>query len=378
MAKKPTYKFIDLFAGIGGFHVAFNNTNRAQCVFASEWDPAARKTYRHNFNHGADKALFANDDKYFQGDITKVDPKSGIPAFDILCGGFPCQPFSQAGHKKGFSDTRGTLFFNVEEIIRVKQPAAFFLENVRGLITHGGPSETVPGIGKTMETILNHLFGDKKSGGLGYHKPKGFPGYFFVKASDFGVPQHRPRVFIIGFKSKKAADEFIVPLPQKLDEMRLGEILGGEVFFDRACKKRKSIGFTLRCGGKGSPIEDRRNWEHYHVLKRRTDDPEVVKINETHGLRLNGFPEFYQFPSDVGKSARMKQLGNSVAVSAVEAWGRAIIEALDTSPIKIVSVKIGKAAIVKRKEEGKSPRKNERKKNRKKKLKIEARRAKSS
>lgn len=325
----PIYKFIDLFAGIGGFHVAFNNTERAQCVFASEWDPAARKTYRHNFNHGVDKALFVNDNQYFKGDITPVDPKRGIPDFDILCGGFPCQPFSQAGHKKGFADTRGTLFFKVEEIIKVKRPKAFFLENVRGLITHGGPSETVPGIGKTMETILNHLFGDKKSGGLGYHKPKGTPGFFYVKASDFGVPQHRPRVFIIGFKSKRMADNFIVPARQKLDEMRLGEILGGEVFFDEACKKRKPIGFTLRCGGKGSRIDDRRNWEHYFVRKKGSRSPEIVKINEKHGLLLNGFPTSYEFPTDVAKAARMKQLGNSVAVTAVQAWGEAIIKALD-------------------------------------------------
>jgi len=329
-ATSPTpYKFIDLFAGIGGFHVAFNNTRRAQCVFASEWDPAARKTYRHNFNHGADKALFANDDKYFQGDITKVDPKIGIPAFDILCGGFPCQPFSQAGQKKGFADTRGTLFFNVEDIIRKKKPKAFFLENVRGLITHGGPSERVPGIGKTMETILNHLFGAKKSGGLGYHKPKGTPGYVYVKASDFGVPQHRPRVFIIGFKSKKAAKSFVVPVPQPLDEMRLGEILGGEVFFDEECTKPRKIGFTLRCGGKGSPIDDRRNWEHYFVKKQGSSKAEVVKINEEFGLLLNGFPEGYKFPADVAKAARMKQLGNSVAVTAIQAWGSAIMDALD-------------------------------------------------
>jgi DNA (cytosine-5)-methyltransferase 1 len=218
-----------------------------------------------------------------------------------------------------------------------------------------------------METILNHLFGDKESGGLGYHKPKGTPGYFYVKASDFGVPQHRPRVFIIGFKSKQHADAFVIPTRQKLDEMRLGEILGGEVFFDEACKKRKSIGFTLRCGGKGSHIDDRRNWEHYRVLKRGCSEPEVVKVNERQGLDLNGFPESYEFPSDVAKAARMKQLGNSVAVTAVEAWGQAIIAALDTSPIRIVSVKVSKAANSKRKKEGKLPRKSRRKKYRKKK-----------
>lgn len=329
MAKKPPHRFIDLFAGIGGFHVAFNNTNRAQCVFASEWDPSARKTYRHYFNHGADKAIFDNEDKYFAGDITKVDPKAGIPDFDILCGGFPCQPFSQAGNKKGFSDTRGTLFFNVEEIIRVKKPGAFFLENVRGLITHGGPSETVPGIGKTMETILNHLFGDKASGGLGYYMPKGTRGYFYVKASDFGVPQHRPRVFIIGFKNKKDADSFEAPAPKKLDDALLGKILGGQVFFDARCTKPKAIGFTLRCGGKGSPIDDRRNWEHYFVKKPGAAKPVVLKINENHGLLLNGFPDDFEFPVDVAKAARMKQLGNSVAVTAVQAWAEAIMDALD-------------------------------------------------
>ncbi len=329
MAKQSPYKFIDLFAGIGGFHVAFNNTRRAQCVFASEWDPAARKTYRHNFNHGPDKALFANDDQYFKGDITQVDPGGGIPDFDILCGGFPCQPFSQAGHKKGFSDTRGTLFFNVEQIIRVKQPKAFFLENVRGLITHGGPSEIVPGIGRTMETILNRLFGPKESGGLGYYMPKGTPGYFYVKASDFGVPQHRPRVFIIGFRNKKDAEAFTAPLAQVLDDTHLGQILGGHVFFDEACSRPRKIGFTLRCGGKGSPIDDRRNWEHYYVVRKKAAKPEVIKINERQGLLMNGFPDWYEFPADVAKAARMKQLGNSVAVTAVQAWGEAIMNALD-------------------------------------------------
>jgi DNA (cytosine-5)-methyltransferase 1 len=138
------YKFIDLFAGIGGFHIALHNLG-AECVFASEWDEAARKTYEENLNKVSPK-LFKSGN--FAGDITQVD-KASIPDFDILCGGFPCQPFSQAGHKLGFDDTRGTLFFDIAEIIKIKQPKAFFLENVRGLFKHDN--------GKTFEVIKRTL-----------------------------------------------------------------------------------------------------------------------------------------------------------------------------------------------------------------------------
>src|SRR5690554_982067 len=125
------FTFIDLFAGIGGFHIALHNIG-GECVFASEWDEAARNTYEVNFKKISPE-LFEND--MFAGDITLVDPET-IPDHDILCAGFPCQPFSQAGHKLGFEDTRGTLFFNIAEILKVKKPKAFFLENVRGLFNH--------------------------------------------------------------------------------------------------------------------------------------------------------------------------------------------------------------------------------------------------
>ena len=138
------FKFIDLFAGIGGFHLAFHNVG-AKCVFSSEWDEFARKTYQENFEP-IEPDLFSSGN--FVGDITQVD-KSTIPDFDILCAGFPCQPFSQAGHKLGFEDVRGTLFFDIAEIIRVKRPKAFFLENVRHLYKHDG--------GKTFQVILNIL-----------------------------------------------------------------------------------------------------------------------------------------------------------------------------------------------------------------------------
>ena len=148
--------FVDLFAGIGGFHLACHLAGKdapvrkkSRCVFACEINEKARVTYKNYFQH-IEPSLFK--DEKFAYDITKVDPHS-VEDFELLCAGFPCQPFSQVGHKKGFADTRGTLFFNVEEILRAKRPMAFFLENVRGLIKHGGPSETLPKIGKTMETI---------------------------------------------------------------------------------------------------------------------------------------------------------------------------------------------------------------------------------
>ncbi len=342
---RTPYKFIDLFAGIGGFHVALTRGGRGECVFASEWDKAARKTYEHFFRK-SDPHLFENDYRCFAGDITQVklgvefDPKvknHGIPNFDVLCGGFPCQPFSHAGHGKGFADTRGTLFFTVQQILEAKKPRAFFLENVRGLLTHGGPSECDPKkIGKTMETILERLFSNGKEC-LGYHRPAGTKGYFVVRASDYGVPQHRPRVFIIGFRDEADAERFQQPTHQKLQPGMLGDILDGvDVFFDEDCTKPREIGFTLRCGGKGSPINDRRNWEHYYVRPRtspRSSKAGVVKINEQQGLLLHGFPSRYKFPETgkykVGYAARMKQLGNSVAVTAVQAWADSIFNALD-------------------------------------------------
>ena len=337
-SKKPKqYRFIDLFAGIGGFHLGLEQTGRAHCVFSSEWDEPARRTYEHIFKKSCPVIFKTNkrgEQKHFATDITKISPKS-IPKFEILCGGFPCQPFSQAGHKKGFSDTRGTLFFRVEEIIRVKKPKAFFLENVRGLITHGGAPGGMPYVGRTMEIIWNRLFKPEEEGGLGYYAPPQIPGrseppgVYLVKASDYGVPQHRPRVFIIGFKTKSAAARFIVPKPQALDEMALSRIMGGRVTFDSAGKKLRKIGFTLRCGGKGSRITDRRNWEYYYVQTEDERRPKPVRINEQQGLRLNGFPESYQFPSSVTPAVSMKQLGNSVAVPAVQTWAQAIIKSLD-------------------------------------------------
>jgi DNA (cytosine-5)-methyltransferase 1 len=284
---KKQYTFIDLFAGIGGFHIAFNNVG-AKCVLASEWDEHARKTYQTNFEK-TDPDLFKSGN--FVGDITKID-KTAMPDFDILTGGFPCQPFSQAGFKKGFDDTRGTLFYDIAEIIRIKKPKAFFLENVRHLYAHDN--------GKTFETIKKVLTEE-----LGYSLH-----HNIVKASEHGLPQNRPRLFMIGFRDKDVHFEF----PKKRElAFTMSDVFGAKVSRD--------IGFTLRVGGKGSKITDRRNWDSYMV------DGKVKRLSPKEGKKMQGFPDDYVFP--VRDNQAMKQLGNSVAIYAIQDYAQKMIEALN-------------------------------------------------
>lgn len=191
--------FIDLFAGIGGFHTAMHSVG-AHCVFASEWDKFARISYEANYKE-MEPRLFEKDEngkyKFFNEDITKVNP-ADIPNFDICCGGFPCQPFSVAGLKRGFEDTRGTLFFNIANIVKYKidngcPPKVLFLENVRGLKSHMK--------GETLKTILATL--DE----LGYAY-----NYDILNAKFFGVPQNRERLFIIAwYKGLVKVDSFRFP-----------------------------------------------------------------------------------------------------------------------------------------------------------------------
>lgn len=286
-----TYKFIDLFAGIGGFHLALHNLG-AECVFASEWDEHARKTYELNFKNISPK-LFESGN--YVGDITKVD-KASIPDFDILCAGFPCQPFSQAGHKLGFDDTRGTLFFDIAQILQIKKPKAFFLENVRGLLKHDN--------GKTFEVIKNTLTKE-----LGYSL-----NYSIVKASEHGLPQHRPRLFMVGFRDPETPFQF--PAKREL-QFNMSDVMKGKV--DRA------VGFTLRVGGGKSPIDDRRNWDGYIV------DGEVRRLTPTEGKKMQGFPDDFDFP--VSNSEALKQLGNSVAVNAIQDWAESLILSLESQKI---------------------------------------------
>lgn len=292
---RPTngrFTFIDLFAGIGGFHLAFHRLGGA-CVYASEWNSFARKTYEANHKKNS-SALF--HDSRFTGDITLKENQERIPEnFDLLCAGFPCQPFSQAGFKRGFEEARGTLFFEIAKIIKEKKPKAFFLENVRHLERHNN--------GETFAKIQSILQGL----GYSFHAK-------IVKASDFGLPTHRPRLYMVGFREDiKDRVDFAFPKPIPL-QMTMSDILKGD------CPR--TIGFTLRVGGSGSGIHDRRNWDSYIV------NGKVRRLTVDEGKKMMGFPEDFVFP--VSKSQALKQLGNSVAVNAIEAVGKELIRALDS------------------------------------------------
>jgi len=281
------YKIIDLFAGIGGFHLAFHRLG-AECVFASEWDKHARQTYQHNYDKISSKLFEKNN---FKGDITKVVVEE-IPDFDILTGGFPCQPFSQAGYKKGFQDVRGTLFWDIARIIDAKRPAAFFIENVRHLLNHDD--------GKTFKTIQKVI--EKELGYSFYYK--------IVKASDFGLPQHRPRLFMVGFRDKEVPFSFPDPVPLKIS---MSDIFGAAV--------SRKVGYTLRLGGRGSGLHDRRNWDTYLVKGK------AKRLTPKEGKRMMGFPDNFEFP--VSEAQAMRQLGNSVAVNAIQATAAEIIKSLN-------------------------------------------------
>lgn len=327
--KTQKFKFIDLFAGIGGFRLAFQNLG-GKCVFTSEWDKYSKKTYEANFG----EVPF--------GDITKKETKNYIPdGFDVLCAGFPCQSFSIAGKRGGFEDTRGTLFFDVAEIIKKKKPKAFFLENVKGLRSHDK--------GKTLATILNTLRED-----LDYFVPEPQ----IINAKEFGVPQNRERIFIVGFRKDLGVTEFEYPKPTK-KEVALSDILEEKevsvkyylstTYVDtlrehRARHESKGNGFgyeiipnngtanAVVCGGMGRErnlvLDDRlTNFIPITHIKGEVNREGIRKMTPREWARLQGFPE--EFKIVVSDAQAYKQFGNSVAVPAIQATAKKIIEKIN-------------------------------------------------
>lgn len=308
------YKMIDLFAGVGGIRLGFQMTGRTKVVFSSEIDKFAVKTYNANFG------------EIPSGDITQIDEKS-IPDHDILIGGFPCQAFSQAGKQLGFEDTRGTLFFDIARILKEKQPKAFLLENVKNLTTHDK--------GKTFKVIVGTL---KE---LGYEVTTKL-----FKAKDFGLPQNRERIYLVGFKKDKVKNynDFKMPIEPKTPT-RLGNILECNVSDKyiisdklwaghkrrKAEHKKKGNGFGYTLFNEDSEYTNTISARYYkdgsEILIDRGKDLNPRKLTPREAARLQGFPEEFIIP--VSDTQAYKQFGNSVAVPVINAIAKEIIKVLD-------------------------------------------------
>lgn len=314
----PKFKFVDLFAGIGGIRLAFQN-NGGKCVFTSEWDKFAKKTYEINFG----EVPF--------GDITKIKEEE-IPEHDVLLAGFPCQPFSIAGVSKknslgrshGFLDeTQGTLFFDVARIIKQKRPKAFMLENVKNLVSHDK--------GRTFEIIHNTL--DK----LGYSI------YFRVLDGQYFVPQHRERIIIVGFDNNvyKGKDNFKFP---ELHESRrtLSQILETNPdekytltnklwsYLQNYAEKHKAKG-----NGFGYGLTDLTGISRTLSARYYKDGSEILipqkgknprRLTPRECARLMGYPDEYLIP--VSDNQAYRQFGNSVVVPLIEAVAKEIVKSL--------------------------------------------------
>lgn len=326
--ENPSFRFIDLFAGIGGFRLALQSLG-GECVFTSEWDSKAQQTYAANFG------------EIPHGDITLDETKADIPQdFDILCAGFPCQAFSIAGRRGGFEDTRGTLFFDVAKIIKERQPNAIFLENVKGLKNHNG--------GKTLATILNVLRND-----LGYFVPEPQ----IINAKDYGVAQNRERIYIVGFHPRTGIHEFEYP-KGNAEQVRFIDIREHEVpptkYFlsqqylstlishrERHESKGNGFGYQIIaddeianavvCGGMGRErnlVIDNRITDYTPTtrIKGEVNRQNIRKMTPREWARLQGFPDNYLIP--VADVSAYKQFGNSVAVPVIRAIAQTITTAL--------------------------------------------------
>lgn len=302
------FTFIDLFAGIGGIRRPYQNLG-GKCVFSSEIDKFAIKTYEENWGETP------------SGDITQISEKD-IPNFDILLAGFPCQAFSIAGKRKGFADTRGTMFFEVERILEYHKPKCFMLENVKGLTNHDK--------GKTFKIMLDIL----------ENKLKYKVYYKVLNAKDFGVPQNRERIIIVGFKNHDVDFKFPESTAQKV---KVGDILEKEVdekytISDKIWAshqrrkeqhKAKGNGFGYSLFNDESPYTSTISARYYKdgseiLIEQKGKNPR--KLTPREAARLQGFPD--DFKLAVSDMQLYKQFGNSVPTKMIEAVANEIYKAL--------------------------------------------------
>ena len=329
------YKSIDLFAGIGGVRLGFEKAfgKQIETVYACEWNEPAQKTYKANFN----------DDFEIAGDITKVDVKD-VPSFDICCAGFPCVAFSLAGKRMGFKDlykgqSRGVLFMDVVRICEEHKPKVIFCENVKNLVDHD-KGHTFKVIKEAFETIGYKVF------------------YKVLNSKDFGVPQNRPRIYIVCFRNDIAPELFEfpegtdntkkirnilekAPIPSKyyLSETYMQTLINHKARheakghgFGYVIRDLNGISGALVCGGmgrEGNLIIDHRKHSMIPTthIKGEINKDDVRKMTPREWARLQGFPNEYKFV--VSDTELYKQFGNSVTVNVIEAIARKILEVLD-------------------------------------------------
>mgnify|MGYP003126293158 FL=1 len=304
MNMNKKFKYIDLFAGIGGMRIPFDELG-GDCVFTSEFDKYAQQTYEANFNEIPD------------GDIKSIDLEK-IPKHNLLLAGFPCQAFSHAGLKKGFDDTRGTLFFDIATILKIHKPKAFLLENVKGLKSHDG--------GYTFKKIIDTL------NNIGYQTVE----HQVFNARDFGLPQNRERVFIVGFWKHT---NFYFPEPPK-SKTRLGSILQKRVkekytisdkLWTSAIKRReraisKGNGFSYKLFNRDSIYTSTLSARYYKdgleiLVEQQNKNPR--RLTPLEARRLQGFPDNFEIP--VSDAQAYKQFGNAVPVSVVREIAKNVI-----------------------------------------------------
>ena len=290
------FRFIDLFAGIGGMRLGFEKAG-GDCVFSSEWDKFSQITYEANFRERP------------HGDITQI-LESEIPKFDVLVAGFPCQPFSTIGKRQGFDHpTQGTLFYDVVRIMRHHRNKAFLLENVAGLLNHDG--------GRTISIIEEALTS------LGYKYD-----YRILNAADYGVPQHRQRIYIVGFRSRKGGRVHLDWPEGKRKQVPIGKFVQSGVTGHSISKHLQGVYIFKNDDGRPQIIDPSSDFPvktlvaSYHKIQRLTGT--FVRDGET-GLRLltaeecksiMGFPKSFRIP--VSRTQMYRQMGNSVAVPVVE------------------------------------------------------------
>ncbi len=304
-----SFEFIDLFAGIGGMRLAFEDAG-GTCVFSSEWDKNSQKTYESNFGEVP------------AGDITQISA-ADIPNFDVLLAGFPCQPFSTIGQRAGFNhETQGTLFYDVLRIISEKRPSAFLLENVKGLVSHNK--------GKTLETIKKSLMQE----GYELHIQ-------ILDSADYGVPQVRKRIYVVGFDKSKFQDgiNFYWPAPSK-KRVGIGKFVEQNVV-DRSISKHLQKTYIFKVDdGRPEIIDQQSDFPvktlvaSYHKIQRLTgtfvaDGPTGLRLLSTNECKaIMGFPNSFKIP--VSRTQMYRQMGNSVAVPVVRKIALQIVETLNS------------------------------------------------